>query len=70
MNKRACEECGKRYLIERLIIKSTCDGDCFYCRMCSDYNEYLEVKAKELLIKFNITNAMIMKEVKEMESDV
>jgi len=38
---KSCEECGKRIPIDRIIIKSTADGNCYYCRMCIDYIDYI-----------------------------
>ena len=65
---KSCEECGKRIPIDRIIIKSTADGNCYYCRMCIDYINYMDVKLQELLLKYNITQSTINKEMDEMNS--
>lgn len=68
MDYKTCEECYKRIPIQRIIVKATDDGNCYYCRMCIDYIDYIEKKGQELMIKYGITNAMIDKEIKEMDS--
>lgn len=68
MNYKSCEECYKKIPIERIVIKPTADGDCFYCRMCFDYIQYLDTKAQELMLVYNIDQSTIQKEVDEMNS--
>jgi len=69
MEHKTCEDCGKRIKIDRIIIKSTPDGNCYYCRMCNDYSIYLDNKLDEMLKLNGITMKSILKEVKLMESD-
>ena len=63
-----CEECSKRVPVERIVIKNTEDGNCFYCRTCYDYILYLDMKEQELLNIYKIDQLTIQKEVDEMNN--
>jgi hypothetical protein len=67
MEYKNCEECYKNYSMDKIVIKSTDDGNCFYCRMCYDYIKYMDIKFYEMKSLFNITDKQIMKEIKLME---
>ena len=48
MDYKSCEECYKKMPIEKIVIKSTDDGNCFYCKMCYDYIKYMDTKFYEM----------------------
>lgn len=66
---KSCEECYKKLPLEKIIIKSSDDGNSYYCSMCYDYIKYMDTKFDEMKSFYGITNKQIMKEIKSMEED-
>ena len=52
--------------MERIVVKSTDECDCFYCHMCIDDIKCLDNKLQKLQLKYNITQSTIQNQIDEM----
>ena len=62
-----CEDCYNQVSIMKMIVKETADGNCIYCKKCTERHKQLEKDAEILCRKWGINVEKLKRDTEREE---